>query len=266
MLGKIEGRRRRGLPDLAVTPSRSLQDWVGQKLKKLYQGCKWPCLRKGGVSNHSPARAQSWQPLCVGPVGTGSPLASESALFVLFLVKGKEGLSPVNDSCSIYQPCDLCSIHQPWDLSHPSSHGKLGDPTVNLFILPNMMPRVGEVRLQKGDASYCSRSHVGTVAEGSHYADVLGSEALGSWGRPGGGEAKTTAEGDVPKEEAWSPSAPCTPGQMGPPSEEAVGSQPWEDHCSLQEVEAPGVSAAGGTRRRGSPSLGPGNPGPPAQV
>lgn len=95
---------------------------------------------------------------------------------------------------------------------------------------------------------------MGTVAEGSHYADVLGSEALGSWGRPGGGEAKTTGEGDVLKEEAWSPSAPCTPRQMGPPSEEAVGSQPREDHCSLQEVEAPGVSVAEGTWRRGSPA------------
>ena len=246
-----------GLPDLAATPSGSLQDSVGQKLKKLYQGCKWPCLRKGGVSSHSPARAQSWQPLCVDTVGTGSPLASESALFVLFLEKGREGLSPVNDSCS---------IHQPWALSHPSSHGKLGDPTVNVFILPNMMPRVGQARLQKGDASYCSRAHVGTVAEGSHYADVLGSEALGSWGRPGGGEAKTMGEGDVPTEEAWSPSVPCTPGQMGLPSEEAVGSQPSEDHCSLQEVEAPGVSAAGGTGRWGSPAPEPGNPGAPAQV
>ena len=58
-------------------------------------------------------------------------------------------------------------------------------------------------------------------------------------------------EGDVPKEEARSPSAPCTPGQMGLPSEEAVGSRPWEDLCSLQEVEAPGVSAAGGTGRWG---------------
>ena len=160
-----------GLPDHAATPSGSLQDSVGQKLKKLYQGCKWPCLRKGGESSHSPARAQSWQPLCVDTVGTGSPLASESALFVLFLEKGREGLSPVNDNCS---------IHQPWALSRPSSRGQLRDPTENLLTLPNMMPRIGQARLQKGDASLCSRAHVGTVAEGSHYVDVLGSEALGS--------------------------------------------------------------------------------------
>ena len=107
---------------------------------------------------------------------------------------------------------------------------------------------------------------MGTVAEGSHYVDVLGSEALGSWGRPGGGKAKAMGEGDVPKEEAWSPSVPCTPGQMGLPSEEAAGSQPWEDHCSLQEAEDPGVSAAGGTGRWGSPAPEPGNPGAPAQV
>ena len=126
-----------GLPDHAATPSGSLQDSVGQKLKKLYQGCKWPCLRKGGESSHSPARAQSWQPLCVDTVGTGSPLASESALFVLFLEKGREGLSPVNNNCS---------IHQPWALSRPSSRGQLGDPTENLLTLPNMMPRVGHLR------------------------------------------------------------------------------------------------------------------------
>ena len=153
------------------------------------------------MSSHSPARAQSWQSLCVDTVGTGSPLASESALFVLFLEKGREGLSPVNDSCS---------IHQPWALSHPSSHGKLGDPTVNVFILPNMMPRVGQARLQKGDASYCSRAHVVTVAEGSHYADVLGSKALGSWGRPGINIAQVTQRGKRMPRSLGTKQPPCS--------------------------------------------------------